>query len=86
MLEIQRKDTKWTQFHVIKTLIPCEEILDTRPLAELEDKVYGKYAGGVAGYNVWWVYETVDKKQLREKQISPPTFSYSSFRSSPASY
>jgi hypothetical protein len=76
MLEIQRKDSKWTQFHAIKTLIPCEELFDKRPLAELEDKVYGKYAGGVAGYNVWWIYETVDKKQLREHTAKQSTFSY----------
>ena len=67
MLEIRYKE-KWVKFLPILSLDFAGEgaTYDTRKLAELPEKIYGKYVGGVAGYNVWWINDTIDKKMLRE--------------------
>lgn len=64
-------DNKWTQFYPIKYLAYDGEgdTIDERRLAEFGDEIYGKYIGGVAGYNVWWINETVKKSQLREVDV-----------------
>ena len=71
MLEIQRDDKKWVQFFPILSHDFAGEgyTYDTRPLSELDEKVYGRYAGGAAGYNVWWMYLTVDKSRLRTREV-----------------
>jgi hypothetical protein len=64
-LVICRDDKVWTQFHVILERDHFGGyIYDTRPLAELDNMVYGRYIGGVAGYTPWWIYDTVPKSRL----------------------
>jgi hypothetical protein len=66
---VDKEKKEWKSFYPIRKLIPefNQEVIDERPLSELDEKVYGKYPGGVAGYNVWWVYLTMEKSKLREK-------------------
>jgi hypothetical protein len=67
MIEILYEN-KWRQFYPILELELCGEgdTIDKRPLAELSDRVYGKWIGGISGYTPWWVFDTVDKIKLRE--------------------
>jgi hypothetical protein len=72
-LEIFREsDKKWVKFYPIVSHDFAGEgyTFDTRPLAELDENVYGRFAGGVAGYNVWWMYGTYPKYQLREMKVN----------------
>lgn len=66
---VDKEKKEWKPFYPIGRLIPefNQEVMDERPLSELDEKVYGKYVGGVAGYNIWWVYLTVEKSKLREE-------------------
>jgi hypothetical protein len=54
----------WKKFYPIKEL-SIDEVYDERPLSEMEDKIYGKYASGTSGYNVVWTYLMADKSKLR---------------------
>ena len=67
MLQIYHEG-RWVQFYPIKYCDMAGEgdTLDTRALSEMEDEIYGKYVGGVSGYQPWWVYKTVSKNLLRE--------------------
>jgi hypothetical protein len=58
-------DKQWKPFYPLKTPIVYEEETDTRQLSELPDRVYGKLIGGMAGYQPWYIYLTVDKKDVR---------------------
>jgi hypothetical protein len=58
------KENKWVGFYPMKNF----DQEDTRSLAEMEDEVYGKYIGGLCGYQPWWVHLTVKKSKLRAIQ------------------
>jgi hypothetical protein len=75
MIEIQRDDKKWVKFYPILSHDFAGDgyTFDTRPLAEIEEEVhglskgiYGRFAGGVAGYTIWWQYGAYPKNRLRE--------------------
>ena len=72
MLEVKRDDGVWIQFYVIKHLEWDGEgdVLHEVSLSELPTRVYGKFVGGICGYQPWWVYTTVDKSELREKKLN----------------
>lgn len=66
MLEILYKD-KWREFQPIKLDYMIEEI-DKRSLEELPDKVYGRICIGICGYNPMWMYNTVEKINIRVRK------------------
>ena len=68
MIQIQRPDGSWTEFYPIVSLELAGEgdVISLYNLVSLPQTVYGKYVGGAAAGNVWWVYLTLDKSQLRE--------------------
>lgn len=72
MIEIKRDDGVWTTFYVIRQLDLAGEgdTLNDLPLQDLPAKIYGKFVGGICGYQPWWVYVTVDKSKLREKKLN----------------
>ena len=70
ILEIQVKYGGWTRFYPI-LFFDMEggadgDIIDQRPLSQLDNKIYGRYIGGKTLYGVWWNYESVEKSRLRE--------------------
>jgi len=71
MLEIQVKEGNWTRFYPIMYFDmeggPDGDIIDERPLSQLDNKIHGRYIGGKSRHEiVWWNYETVEKSRLRE--------------------
>ena len=58
-------NNKWCSFYPLSSVVYGDEY-DDRTLSELPEKIYGKLIGGVCGYQPWWVYLKVDKKDVRE--------------------
>lgn len=58
----------WVEFYPIISLNLAGEgdIVNSNKLSDLPEVVYGKYVGGLAGYQPWWVYTTISKSFLRE--------------------
>jgi hypothetical protein len=57
---------KWCTFYPLISN-PLDEIIDNRSLEELPDKIYGKILSGFVGFQPWWTYTTVEKKNVRIK-------------------
>ena len=68
MIQIRKSDGTWTEFYPVIGLDLAGEgdLISPYKLSNLPDRIYGKYEGGVAGYQVWWEYITVAKASLRE--------------------
>ena len=68
MIQLRRDDGIWVTFYPILQLDLAGEgdKFEERTLSEMGNRIYGKYVGGVSGYQPWWVYTTVKKSILRE--------------------
>ena len=55
---------KYCNFYPLKSVIYGDE-LDHTLYSGLPDKVYGKILGGVCGYEPWWVYKHVNRKDIK---------------------
>ena len=56
---------KWMEFYPIIRPVVGIEKLDTRPLEDLDDIVYGKAIYGIVAHQPVWIYLTVDKKNIK---------------------
>ena len=68
MLYCIDKDVGKTEFFPL-SMPNVNDELDSRPLAELPETLFGKVIIGVAGYNPIWKYITIAKQDLIEEII-----------------
>ena len=63
-MEINREG--WRVFFPVYEQCDEDVIIDTRPFQDLDQIVYGMYCVGIQGDKDCWVYESVEKTELRE--------------------
>lgn len=68
MIQIKKLNNTYVEFYpILSTDLTGEcDTITNKKLVELPEHVYGKYVGGISGYQPWWVYVTINKSLLRE--------------------